>query len=987
VSQPVRLLLALVIGLAIGLVATPLRAGDPYLQWMTLRTPHARVHYYKGCEPVAERVADVLENIHGRLARDMAWSPREVLEVVLTDDSDDANGSATAVPYNTLRLYITAPDDMSPLGDFDDWYLMLVAHEYTHILHTDHITGIPALINAVIGKTLAPNQAQPRWILEGIATLNETRNTSAGRLRSSAFDMYMRADVLDDRIVGLDQMSNYTRRWPQGNIWYLYGSRFIEWITRTYGYQVVAQISADTSDEVIPYSINRYVRRATGRTYEELYDGWKQWMRKHYQEQLAPVRARGLREGVQITRHGQWVGRPRFVPKQARSTGGWAELLYLRQDALERQGFYRVALDSPTQVRGGSELVARNAGNGSASFGPDGSLYFSSEEVWRRIYHYSDILRIPPGTRAPGGSEPWRHRMTWGHRAQDPDVSPDGRHISFTVNHRGTTTLMLGRLTSEGGIADERVLAGSARWDQAYTPRFSPDGTLVAYSAWTRGGYRDIRIVEVATGRVREIMHDRAVDAQPSFTPDGKYVVFSSDRTGIPNIYAWETATGTLWQVTNVRTGAYQPEVSPDGRTLVYVGYTSYGYDLFSMPFEPATFLPALPYVQDRPDVPPAPPHVSYEREPYNPLPSLRPRAFSLNYGPGTFGQALVVSAYAQDAVGLHAFSGQVSVESTEGLPYAGLAYGYHRLPFDYSASVFRTLSPRKGYRVNDTEPVWLENTIGLSNSLAYTTSTAFDAQTYAVSYTVSRFTGDLPVPRTPDPYAQVGVDPPRGFLGIVHLGWAWSNVEQALHGVGPRKGMSLSAATDVGNEYTASQYSIYAFNWNGTLYIPMPWPRSHTLALHGASGIAAGDYPRRGLYYVGGFVDTDVIQSIRNSVFQGGYVLRGYEPFSFIGNQYHLFNLEYRFPILTIDHGVSTLPVYLQRVNGNLFVDYGGSFDTLSTDYWRGQFHTGIGAELWAELQLGYHTTLNVRFGYAKGFGQYAVDGGQKYVVLSMPY
>jgi hypothetical protein len=73
--------------------------------------------------------------------------------------------------------------------------------------------------------------------------------------------------------------------------------------------------------------------------------------------------------------------------------------------------------------------------------------------------------------------------------------------------------------------------------------------------------------------------------------------------------------------------------------------------------------------------------------------------------------------------------------------------------------------------------------------------------------------------------------------------------------------------------------------------------------------------------------------------------------------------------------------------VNGNLFFDYGGSFDTLQVNNWHGQFHTGVGAELWAELQVGYYTTLNVRFGYAKGYGQYAEPGGQKYMVVALPY
>ena len=162
--------------------------GDPYLEWRTIHTPHARIHYYKGLEPIANRVADLYERLHVEMSEEFGRTPSQTLEVVITDNTDSANGSATAFPYNTIRLYVTAPDDMSPLGDHDDWYLELISHEFTHILHTDSITGLPALINAVMGRTFVPNQAQPKWILEAFAVINESRHSTGGRMRSTMFD-------------------------------------------------------------------------------------------------------------------------------------------------------------------------------------------------------------------------------------------------------------------------------------------------------------------------------------------------------------------------------------------------------------------------------------------------------------------------------------------------------------------------------------------------------------------------------------------------------------------------------------------------------------------------------------------------------------------------------------------------------------------------------------------------------------------------------
>ena len=129
-------------------------------------------------------------------------------------------------------------------------------------LNTDHIRGIPALVNAVLGKTFAPNQVQPRWILEGLGVYMESSRTSAGRLRNSQWDMYMRADVLGDNIATLDQLANTVRRWPQGNLYYLYGSYFTKWIADTHGEESLRKMAADYGKHIIPWGINRSIRRA-----------------------------------------------------------------------------------------------------------------------------------------------------------------------------------------------------------------------------------------------------------------------------------------------------------------------------------------------------------------------------------------------------------------------------------------------------------------------------------------------------------------------------------------------------------------------------------------------------------------------------------------------------------------------------------------------------------------------------------------------------
>ena len=254
-----------------------------------------------------------------------------------------------ALPYNTIRLYVTAPEELSLLGDYDDWLLELVAHEQTHVFHLDNIGGAAAILNAVVGKTSAPNQLQPLWILEGLAVVMESRLTGGGRLRSSIFDMYLRTDVLERNLAGLDEMSHSVWRWPNNDIWYVYGGEFFGWILDTYGADVAGAIATDYGSNIIPWGINRSVRRATGRTYPELYDGWVKSISERYEAQAESVRSHGLRIGTRLTFGGRLASSPRFIPTCARR-GAREEILYHRDDGDRPGGFYRLPLASRTRA-------------------------------------------------------------------------------------------------------------------------------------------------------------------------------------------------------------------------------------------------------------------------------------------------------------------------------------------------------------------------------------------------------------------------------------------------------------------------------------------------------------------------------------------------------------------------------------------------------------------------------------------------------------
>ncbi|MFO0586936.1 MAG: BamA/TamA family outer membrane protein [Polyangiaceae bacterium] len=978
--------------------------GDPDLAWYTLKTKHFHITYPSTLEPLARRVAEVSETVHDRLKGPLAFEPSDPTEVLLTDDSESANGSATALPYNTITLYATAPEDLSPLTNYDDWFLSLITHEYTHILHVDNITGPAKILNAILGKTYSPNQAQPRWIIEGLAVLYESGYTSGGRLRSTLFDMNMRADVLDDNIAEIDDVCGAPQRWPQGSIWYLYGSRFLAWIAETYGNHVLTAVSQDYGGTTLPLAINRSIYRQTGKTYPELYEGFKDRIKRQYKEQMRVVEARGLREGKALTHHGDYAYYPRFAPRSLRKDDK-QKIVYYRDTLDDREGLYEMPYDLPAgQRERPAELYARANGITAASFTSAGDLWYTSEAVFKNYYDRDDIFFVPSGKKAPRGDEPERRRVTYGQRTPIIDVRADGKQAVFVVNSKGTTFLEIADIGKDHSLQNKRDLVPSARFEQVYTPRYSPDGRYVAYSHWRAGGYRDIRVADVATGQIWSITNDRAIDMHPVFSPDQKTLYFVSDRTGIANVYAYTFATGALKQVTNVRTGAYAPDIRDDGKAMVYMGYSTRGWDIFAMDLDPSRYLDAQAAPTDVPDPLPVRTGVPMTIEPYSPLPTVRPRSWFLDIGPGNYsGASFTLSTDGSDVAGIHRFYASATIDPGAPTPSAFVSYNYNRLPVNLGVRAFYTVTPRDGVRVNDQILSYNEHAAGITTGVSLPIYDEFGRHSLGISYSVARYTAELPTVKTLDPYATTTRYPREGSVNILHAGYSYSNVEGYLRSPGPARGVSLTLDLDYGGQPTASNYTTFQVEATATGYIPMPWSwkylQHHVLALRAAGGASSGTYPGGNAYFVGGYdlAKHNLPDSITSGVFNGAFVLRGYAPRAFGGKEYLLGNAEYRFPILSPDRGFLTLPLYLRRIDGNLFMDVGGAFNDLDARHIRlfkenglltgGLFHASVGAELWMGFLLGYGISTQLRLGWARGLTGDALYNGQWYFVASSAF
>ena len=94
----------------------------------------------------------------------------------------------------------------------------MITHELAHSVHLDESRGIIRLGRHVFGRApfLFPNALTPTWMIEGLATYEETEGTAFGRGRNPDSRMVLRMAALEDRFPHQDQAVLGLDAWPSG---------------------------------------------------------------------------------------------------------------------------------------------------------------------------------------------------------------------------------------------------------------------------------------------------------------------------------------------------------------------------------------------------------------------------------------------------------------------------------------------------------------------------------------------------------------------------------------------------------------------------------------------------------------------------------------------------------------------------------------------------------------------------------------------------
>jgi Tol biopolymer transport system component len=213
--------------------------------------------------------------------------------------------------------------------------------------------------------------------------------------------------------------------------------------------------------------------------------------------------------------------------------------------------------------------------------------------------------------------------------------SPDGRRIALPAKSAGRDVLYVvdvatGRVarrvllpcealyypawspTSDSvvvvGVADGRsdlwmvdVARGAATrltddtWDEK-APSWSPDGRSLVFSSDRAApvvlhpelepegfGHYGLYAMDVASREVRPVLDTWGDDESPAWSPDGRRLAFISDRNGTPNLYLYTPEDSSVVQLTDVTGGIASLSWSRENDRLVFSAFDRGGFDVFTV--------------------------------------------------------------------------------------------------------------------------------------------------------------------------------------------------------------------------------------------------------------------------------------------------------------------------------------------------------------------------------------------------------------------
>jgi len=885
---------------------------SPYTQYRSFDTEHFHFAYPEGYFEFTEKAAQYFEQAHSILQPILKWNPRSRTQVVIADNEDSANGFTMPALRVGMVLIATPPETWFSTSYTEDWIKLLVFHEYTHFLNLDPTTGWVDALRVIFGDGVRPNSLLPRWMLEGLAVYMETRTTKLGRGRSPYYESILRAFVKEGLLdpessasLTLDRVNGDYPFFPGGEIPYLFGYHLLLQFSRD---KVASDDPESSMGDLsmrsasrVPYFIEGNLQNVMKRNWRDYWDSFARDTELRMEDQIKSVQQMGESSHEIIAKSdyaalaGAWSPDGQWLAYTETSLDDRTRLVLLNPKTGEKR-----ALDEKILGVG-------------LAFTPDSKHLVFSALVREHSYSlFSDLFDYNLETQSTT-------QLTFGKRAKDPALSPDGKTLAWLSVDQGTPRIESATVSIEGDhleVAAPKTAYIPGKFAILGGPKFLSSSELVFSDQEYGIGESMIVSADLVSGKSKILIQDGEMNRYP--IADRGRILYVSNATGIENIYEWKNGTST--RITNVATGTVFPFLSPSGDLCGNL-MTGTGYQIvrFIKPESPQKLTELNLATPQSPETLPESlqaPTLKVEEsqtQEYSPFSSLKPRSWSPFYAyQGALGSTAGGYILGFDATGKHQYSALGAYNATLGNFDTSLSYTLYstRPVFDFfldsSSTVYDiTGSARDFYKRSTRAEIafsyplfWARSRLTPSFSLLNSWNRIYDVAT-----------GDAVV-RNDFQYSNPYVP---GFAGALRF----SNARKTRLGFMPELGHDVYARAR--NVFNIGNYSLlnYQLGWN------------HYIGLGGHFVL------RSKAQWLGSSRSVDrtlLVEKQGNNVFDRGEELtfsriafRGYTNSDLIplDRNAGVAALDFHFPLLRNFFGLSdTSPVFFKQSHGFVFAE-----------------------------------------------------------------
>jgi len=970
-----QLLFVLVLVIAIGPASRVAGAQIPANeQWKTISTPHFRVHFTVPLEQQARHAASVAERAYANLATELV-APRGPIDIVLSDGTDASNGSATVLPRPIVVIFARPPVDEPSLESYDDWTVLVLQHELTHIFHLDRTRGWWRTAQSVFGRNpvLFPNYYTPAWLTEGLAVYYESRFTSGGRLHGSFESAVARSAAIDREIPRLGQLSLATSRFPYGQSVYVYGSFVWDELAKSHGAASVPAYVELSSGEPIPFFLDRDAKQIFGETFTHAWNHWRDSVLQAVndsaalgiQSRITPIAFSASRATV-IADGGRYIIEPRWISDST--------LLFVGNDGRSTAGLYSVKLGGmPTRIARRNSLDSNDPST-------NGSIVFSQGDYIDRFHTRGDLY-VATGDRET--------RLTKNQRLAEPSVRGDGRIVA--VQTVPSTTRLV--LVSRDG--HEVVPITRASLDTQWTaPRWSPDGSRIV-AVRISGAPNEIVVLDTTGNVLATPVRERAVLRSPVWSPDGQTILFTSDVDGTAQLSKVSAdadfASVTPTRLTAEPGGVYGVDVIELGADSVRVATTALrgdGYHLlvWSVPraallvagsgskAPPAGAALAATAADDATDPRWRVTDDTSRARSYSPWRTLAPAYWSPTFAQAGAGRGDLVGALtgASDAIGRHTYIAQAAVNLHNGNVDASLSYAYNgwinpmlsaSLEQSWSYSNITSGSTKVGDLDRRSRFASLHATFARPRVRTYSALTVgaeYEERDYGT-------TPESLLPRLNSFYRESHRYPTLVAAAV------FSNTQRPTLSISPEDGVTVTGSIRQRWEESSGASGRSAV-MIGSAYksLDLPGFAHHVIAVRAAVGAADRRSPSE--YEIGGVSGSsvEIVPGITFGSAARTFPVRGFAAGAETGVSASSFSAEYRVPLVAPSTALGLFPFFLDRASLALFSDAARAWcpvtavPACSPSSNDGPTLASVGGELNLDSALQFDVPYRFRFGVA---------------------